>query len=273
MNITVITMSFLATLNKRNQHPNRPVTPEWRKSSSENLNSCIKHSYNFQKEAARHLKEGADINYQEEFYGNTCLHWALARHSIAKIKFLLANNADPEIKDYNGRTAIFIASEYGKEFADQLIPHIKNPNIQTKAGQTYLHAVDINDLETIEILLNKNVNPNIQDIWGKTILHSAAYNTNHKLTELLLKHNAEPNIQCERNKQTPLHNVAASTASKEDKYNAAITAAWLLIHGADKNIVDHRGQTALDIAKQHPENLVQDVLNLSETQLRILAVS
>ena len=89
---------------------------------------------------------------------------------------MLANHADINAKDSNGRTALHAAAEGGKG---------NNKNIA-------------------EVLLAHDAEVNAKDRFGETPLHIAAHHASAEVAEVLLAHNADVNAK-DNNGHTPLH--------------------------------------------------------------------
>ena len=80
---------------------------------------------------------------------------------------LLQRNADPDIQNHNGDTALILASKEGQE-------------------------------DIVRLLLQYNANPNIRDHDCNTPLYRAFMKNNTDKMELLLQYGADPYIQNDR---------------------------------------------------------------------------
>ena len=117
------------------------------------------------------------------------------------VSILLRAKAKPDVKDENGRTAIFKAAAEGKDEAVKLLLDAKaNPNLQSQNGASPLEmAIQYNHQSTAEVLLSHGADPNLADASGTTSLMLAAevspYNkTPAELVKLLLSHGAKTNL-------------------------------------------------------------------------------
>lgn len=86
-------------------------------------------------------KECPDIlNYQESRYGFTVLMWGVKMEKYDGVKALLELGANPDVRSNNGKTALFLATEYSwldneakkdPKYVDLLLLHNADPNIGT----------------------------------------------------------------------------------------------------------------------------------------------
>ncbi|WP_064643705.1 ankyrin repeat domain-containing protein [Orientia tsutsugamushi] len=123
--------------------------------------------------------------------------------------------------------------------------------------KTPLHtSVENKQSEITKVLLERNANVTLQDKDGNTPLHFAARDHNLKMTEILLSY-GNAIIDMQNNKgQTPLH--LASTRPHNYQGASALLskeslsiAQALLTHGANVNLEDEDGNTALHCATNH----------------------
>ena len=59
------------------------------------------------------LDKGVDINFKDSEYGGTPLHFAAYGGALNVVKFLLANEAEVDVGNNQGWTALFYASDEG----------------------------------------------------------------------------------------------------------------------------------------------------------------
>lgn len=127
---------------------------------------------------------------------------ASIRGDINTIKSYLSNKdilSDPNVLDNEGMSALHWASAYDepKLIKILLLDERVNPNCKGHRQMTPLHkAVQGGSLGSIETLLNdKRIEIDAQNQWKETPLFLAAHNGDIKATFLLLKANANINIQ------------------------------------------------------------------------------
>lgn len=116
------------------------------------------------------LRHGAQIDIQDRW---ECppLHWALWSKCLDTITALLNGQANVNIKNAAGETALHIATYYGVENAVRLCLQRDASKINStdNAGYTPLHWAAIKGFDPIiEILLAKGAEPKLKDKAGKT---------------------------------------------------------------------------------------------------------
>ncbi|KAK9717405.1 Zinc-finger associated domain (zf-AD) [Popillia japonica] len=139
------------------------------------------------------LKREADINIKDK-EGNTPLGTAI-RYDKDSIQLLLRYRADVNATNRMGETPLFHTIEINDiQKMEILVNADANVNIQDVNGNTALHiATDKGYSALIELLLLKaNANVNIVNKWGETPLHKAVSAKSEDAVELLLKH--QPDI-------------------------------------------------------------------------------
>ena len=82
-------------------------------------------------------------------------------------------------------------------------------------GETPLHqAVENSDLQMVKLLVKHEANPNIQQNDGETPLHLAVLKSHCKIVSILLKHNANPSILNFVYSKSPLNYAVESSNTK-----------------------------------------------------------
>lgn len=141
----------------------------------------------------------------------TALHAAAANGNLEIVDLLIERGADVNLKDIHGRVPMFVAlAEHQPEVAARLAEADTNPNVRT---------VD-----------------------GSTLLMAAVRAEEVQLVQWALDHGTDVNaIRPEKNNATALI-LAARKGNSE-------IVSLLLAAGADPDVANHEGETALDIAK------------------------
>ena len=189
----------------------------------------------------------ADVD-AENVYGRTALTIAVQFKNNHMAKFFVANKADVNIQDRQGRTAITWAT-FNKdvEMVNFLIDNDADIDIPNNNGSTVLKwAAEFGNVEMTQIYIDNHADVNVQSNDGNTPLILAAKkgDTDNylKVAELLIAHKADINAQNKYEGRSPL---IAAVVNRQIK-----TVEWLLKHGAEPNLRNNRGGTALSIAAQ-----------------------
>jgi ankyrin repeat protein len=197
------------------------------------------------------LDGGINVNEQVEPDGETALIFASSRGDLAIVKALLARNADPNIADKGGFTALFRAlAGRHNEVAELLLAQ---PNLDLNArGLNKVTALiaytSRNREDLVTSLVDRGADVRLQDGDGDTALHLAVQNGNLKLTKMFVSKGAPLDV---KNKVggTPL--MWAAVFGNEE------LVKFLLESGADPTIKDSDGMTAASWAvKNKHEELV-----------------
>jgi ankyrin repeat protein len=166
------------------------------------------------------LKEGVDVNERtEEGKGLTPLQYAIFRSSVPAevIRILLEYGAEVNAADPNGRMAIHYAIRRSGDEADAL--------------------------EIAEMLIDHGAELDPEKEENSTALRAAIHNRADML-ELVLKNGADPNKHS-KDMKYPIHYAV---------YNGDVKSVKLLKeYGADLDVKDKAGKTALDRAQDKTE--------------------
>ncbi|CAB0045119.1 unnamed protein product [Trichogramma brassicae] len=209
------------------------------------------------------------VDAQDPF-GNTPLHLSLQSwpYTINGIfELLLRRGANPNLADVSGLTPLHIIcqripkADLVEKFFNicdeiQLTVQINAPD--TRQGYTPLHFALVWGYRKIaELLLRRGADPNMTDKDGSTPLHiSCMRNKDYNIVAVLFEVSNEKHRQVQVNAQdnlgrTPLH-LALYWGQKK-------AVELLLRNGADPNIPDEEGLTALHVICQnyHNEDLAE----------------
>ena len=154
--------------------------------------------YGFDRVVEILLKNNALVNVQDESGATPIMYAASIDHEGVDteswdalgttIEILLKNGASLDTKNNKGKTALMIAEQVGNDrFLEKL--QIYNENTE------WLEAVKSNDTNEVNLLLENGVNIDAQDKDGKTALIHAALSGNTFMVDLLLSSNASVDIQ------------------------------------------------------------------------------
>ncbi|KAH0453910.1 hypothetical protein IEQ34_018234 [Dendrobium chrysotoxum] len=167
------------------------------------------------------------------------------------LKGLTDAGADPNIKDYDGRTTIHIAASRGHEdIVKFLIQRKAEVNCLDKFGNSpLLEAVKAGHDEIAKLLLENGAVLNLED--SGTYLCKLAADNKVDILQRLLKYGVDPNCQ-NYDQRTPLH-VAASAGLH-------LVAGVLIEFGANVLAKDRWGNTPLDEGQRSGNKPVVEIL-------------
>lgn len=223
---------------------------------------------------------------------NAPLHQAVVKGDKKKVATLLEQGAKVDARDAHGRTPLFVAAENGDvDAVKELLDHGANPTkgALLKHGNTPLHVAAENGFDkVIELLLSKSTNADLRNSSGQTPLMLAAWARHPQTVTLLIKHGANPSAY-DRYGWTALHtpwdakpadanytSVMEILVANKARVNAQTgapsgytplmgaalvgdkeTVELLMDAGAQVNVADEQGQSAISIAEhQHYPDVV-----------------
>lgn len=188
------------------------------------------------------IKKGVKINDLNEFYSSALM----MASDTAILQALLNNGAEINIKTNDGVSPLMKAVERGDIYAVQiLLNRGANVDIKDATGTTPLWwAASLNHTAVALALLEKGADPNAKkEVDGMTPLMYAANNGNTKLVQALLNKRADPNLKMSTG-------MTALILESNNEETIATTMQLLLDYGADVNVANHWGFTALHFAAQ-----------------------
>ncbi|XP_048697723.2 uncharacterized protein LOC125632890 isoform X3 [Caretta caretta] len=231
-------------------------------------------------EVAKILVEyGAGVDCQND-EGQTPLHVAAWEGDEALLKFFHHCKANPNVADKMDRSPLHIAAERGHTNVVELLTEKFHSNVlaRTKDGSTLMHvASEHGHPDTALAFLKKGVLLHMPDKNGAVCLHAAAKRGHAAVVKALLQRGAEVDARTKENytalhiaaqhckplvvqtllgfgarvqlkggkaQETPLH-IAACIHEGEK------VAEMLLKSGADVNVEQENGETAMHIAARH----------------------
>ncbi|MCG8568583.1 MAG: ankyrin repeat domain-containing protein, partial [Spirochaetes bacterium] len=155
-------------------------------------------------------------------------------------KYLIENNADINLQDNQGNTALVYAIERGRHnIAMLLLENGADIHLKAKSKDLFLIACDKLKYDPLKMLVEKGIDINGHDKIGRNALMIALYNIRgRKLIEYLVKLGIDVNEK-DDNGDTPLLMIARGPDTEG-------YMEILLRYGADPNIKDKNGKTALD---------------------------
>lgn len=126
----------------------------------------------------------------------------------AEVRKLIAQGANVDEVNWQGRTPLVIAAQFGRlGIAKLLLDHGANVNAQAAADANHVFPLEVaarrGYYAIAKLLLDKGANINMVDGWGRTALHEAAYYGYESIVRLLLARGADRNV-ADMHGMTPL---------------------------------------------------------------------
>ncbi len=186
------------------------------------------------------------------FSGETGLHAAVRGAQTEVIRLLLERGADPNARDKNGRTPVF------NDLTGLAIEVLAQQNADFKTVDVHGSSPLWQKWDTccVDRLVVAGVDPRTANKWGQTALHALLGGSIILRTQAaalrLISHEA-PVRQADWRGNTPIHELVSSLYGEEAIAAAEETLVALLERGAEIGARNHRGQTALTLAKNEPE--------------------
>uniref|UniRef100_A0A8C4EZR6 E3 ubiquitin-protein ligase MIB2 n=1 Tax=Dicentrarchus labrax TaxID=13489 RepID=A0A8C4EZR6_DICLA len=208
------------------------------------------------------LSKGANVNLLNNSMC-TALHIAVNKGFTDVVRVLTEHSADVNLQDSYGDTPLHDA--IAKDFRNIIEILVLVPNIdftqQNHRGFNLLHyaALKGNKLATEKILARARQLVDVKKEDGFSALHLAALNNHRDVAEILIKEGrCDINIRNNRN-QTPLQ--LAVTQGHTD------LVQLLVAEGADVNMEDEDGDTAMHVALLRPHSTEESSEGCSSTTL------
>lgn len=145
-----------------------------------------------------YVEAGNDINIQSKD-GSTALIFATLYYRVVVADYLVQNNADINVINQDGESAIKLAVKEPKRFSI-LTLFFSRPNSEIimvdSHGNTPLHiAIITNNNKAAEFLIKKGIFNNTKNIVGNTPLHRAISLQNQYVIKLLISNQASLEIK------------------------------------------------------------------------------
>ena len=137
--------------------------------------------------------------------GTRPLIQAVTARKIDRVKSLLAEGADVNVKLKNKGTPLLIACGKGnKEIIELLLARGAETDVKDNYGRTPLHLLALSgNTDIIKLLIAKGLDVNAKDRWAWTPLHYACSRNHKETAEVLLDKGADINARAQR-RMTPL---------------------------------------------------------------------
>ena len=140
------------------------------------------------------LEHGADPNLRQ-YQGDTALSLAAQVGAVENIRILLSRGADVEARDCDGWTPLLDAMNHGQSEALQLLLDSGadlNATLDDGAGALHM-AIENRQTEMFSLLLKRGIKSNLPDHYGSTPLHFACRRALDRQVEQLIEQMIELN--------------------------------------------------------------------------------
>lgn len=189
------------------------------------------------------------INYRDPHRGECALHLAAQLNNEKVTKFLINLGAFPNVQDFQGRTPIMRAADYGHEKAvESLVGAGADLKLKDNVGQdviTYcFSSTTKRHQRCLEIAISNGAEANNTMESDTPTLVAACMSAveNEGVCMTLIEHGANPNATNKLNGRTALSAACAS--------GSAVVARALLQKGANPNIRDRKQMTPVHLAAE-----------------------
>lgn len=218
------------------------------------------------------LAAGADPHVLDSA-GNAPLAIAAGEGRLETVQLLLDAGADVDgtFSDNQGENVTGLLRAAANDYIGVvrlLIDHGANVNkAETLYDRTALHGASwYNNAEIVEILLENGADPNVHSTWGsgETPLHFAVRNGSVEAAQVLIANGAEVDIQ------TDLNISAMMAAIRDEARGLPEIVALLLEKGADPDLQDYNGNTALHYAARIPRPDIIPILIDNGAEVNVL---
>jgi len=200
----------------------------------------------------------------------------------AKVMEDLNQGIDVNVTDEHGQTALMLAADHGHvDTAKIILKHGALPNLQNKRGGTALMFASFNGhLEIVRELLKAGADVNVKAKNGVTALMQAAIMQNQtavQIINILLDWKADIHAQDEEGYTALMRAVdfpppppfpPFGGAKDQEEYGSSkqreeirlMVVKTLVTRGADLDLSDQRGRTALEIARINRQTRISEIL-------------
>ncbi|KAI0436779.1 ankyrin repeat-containing domain protein [Xylaria telfairii] len=214
--------------------------------------------------------ESSAFRFDSISQGTSAIHLAVRHEQIEVLREMLVEVEQIDALDSDECTPLLVAAEQRhSDIFELLLDYKASIDKVDRLGQTVLHKCQTDlrhgrDISIASLVHNRKPTlMNATESNGKTALWIACENSNKKMVEFLLSHDADPNIPSTKNNRTPLQ-VAVDMRSSEGSQKRADDRLriikLLLKHGADSNQTDILGNTPLHTAASNGDLAVVQLL-------------
>ena len=222
------------------------------------------------------IRNGADLDAQESFRGDTVLMWAARSGRVECVRALIYAGADLNVKNKYGQTAIEIADNFflqtGEDACFKLLTdagtkvsgEISSTDKRTKENAFDSVLVDTirqKDLSRFKELIKDGTNVNEVDIFGRTVVMDAVrYVVDRGFLKALIEAGADLEVK-DPNGDTVVMKAAS--------YGDVESLKLLIEAGVDLRVENNRGKTVSQIAAKLEEDTCLKMIVDAERKLGV----
>lgn len=158
------------------------------------------------------IEQGSDLEARQQITGHTPLFLAIKENNIGIVKTLLSRGVNVNHIDKSNKTCMSYVCKDEYETMNYLVAYGFNTRYTDSEGKTILHHAVLDNrpdlVRFISSLDRIDVNAQDKNYW--TALHYSCDRGYYKLTKILLKHGANPNVKTPYKYHHPIHKVVQS---------------------------------------------------------------
>lgn len=139
--------------------------------------------------------------HRKEKWGSSPLRVALEKKDLPMVMVMLEAGADPRMTGKSPDSETITDAEYATTFCPGPIADAVS---QAKEKFSMMEDIARGDASAVESALQNGVSPNLTDWTGKTGLYVACHKGYEDVVKALLKHGADPNLECVNGQGTPM---------------------------------------------------------------------
>ena len=210
------------------------------------------------------LEDGLDPNITGFYNNETALMYATTYGHIDIIRLLLEYNADPNLTDDEGETALAMATSlnvlHSEDIIKTLLEYNADPNAQGYGGYTPLMKASIESyINIVQLLLDNGADPFIKNDEGDTALDMAEspfHNANDAVIDLLKNRMATIRLQSRHRGRKTRNKLRTSMARRRSALSQVADE-----YGLEEDIIDMLNSritrpSHLDMIDETPRNLL-----------------
>ncbi len=207
------------------------------------------------------LEAGASVDARDRA-GNTPFMLAAGKGHDEIIDLLLVNGADPRQSNLSGSNALILAVTHNRrKTARRLLALGLDVNVADNKSITPLVAAAYNgNLRMLELLLAAGADSTIIDTSGKSAIVYAAGRGYLDMVRRLLEHSDKIDANTRYGNNLTALMWAAGHGNDVPAPDGLAVVDYLLAEGADPDLTDNRGRSALHIAAERGHTLIVERL-------------